>query len=73
MSQALEMIPNLNGVNVNFYANRTVRSFLRRQIQKKVSSTLQLGEVTKNRFDLTFEGFAVKRCDALLNTETAVS
>lgn len=74
MSQALELIPNLNTGKVSFYANRTVRGFLRRQILNKVaSSALSIQEITKNRFDLTFEGFPVKRCDALLNTESLVS
>jgi hypothetical protein len=73
MTQALEIIESLSGVRPCFYANRKVRSFLRRQIANKVvNSTLTMDTVAGKRV-MTFDEVPVKRCDAILNTEAVVS
>jgi hypothetical protein len=78
MAQAVDLIPNLNAGRPAFYANRTVLGYLRRQMMNKVSSsTLSIGEMTSPtgilRRPLMFSGIPVRRCDALLNTETGVA
>lgn len=71
MAQALEIIPSLQMGKACFYVNRTVKSFLRRQIVSKVaSSTLTMDQVAGKQV-LTFDGIPVRRCDALTSTETS--
>lgn len=77
MAQAVDLIPNINAGRPVFYANRTVRGFLRRQITNKVAaSTLSIEQITRpNGAHLhvpMFDGIPVKRCDALLNTESGL-
>lgn len=72
MTQALERVQSLNAGRAAFYCNRTVRSFLRRQMVAAVkNSTLQMDEVAGKKV-MTFDGVPVRRVDALLNTEARV-
>jgi hypothetical protein len=78
MAQAIDLVPSLNSGRPVFYANRAIRGFLRRQMMNKVvNSTLTLEHIKngfgQTRSDPTFDGIPVKRCDAILGTETAVS
>ena len=72
MVQALEIVPNLGLGRPVFYCNRTIRSFLRRQITNKSNVNLSLEDFAGRRV-LAFDGVPVRRCDAILNTEAAVS
>lgn len=73
LSQAVEIPPNLNLGRAVFYANRTITSFLRRQIANKVAgSTLTMDQVAGKKV-LTFDGIPFKRTDALLNTEATIA
>ncbi len=73
LAQAVEIPPNLNLGRAVFYANRTITSFLRRQIANKVSaSTLTMDQVAGKKV-LTFDGIPFKRTDALLNTEATIA
>jgi hypothetical protein len=73
MAQALEIVPSLKMGRPVFYCNRTIKSWLRRQIVSKVaSSTLTMDQVA-GKHVLTFDGIPVKRCDAITNTEALVS
>ena len=73
MTQACEMIPSLSMGRPVFYMNRTVRSFLRRQIMNKVaSSTLTMEEVAGKKV-VAFDGIPVRRCDSILSTESVIS
>ena len=73
MTQALEQVQSLNMGKPAFYCNRTVRSFLRRQLVNKVkNSTLAMEEVAGKKV-LTFDGVPVRRCDSITNTEATVS
>lgn len=72
MTRALERIQSLQGVRPVFYVNRTVRSFLRRQIVNKVaSSTLSMDNIA-GRPTVMFGEVPVRRTDALLETESRV-
>lgn len=77
MSQAIDLIPNINGGTPVFYANRTVRGFIRRQIMNKtVNSTLSIEQLTRpNGASIRvpmFDGIPIRRCDALLSTESGI-
>ena len=73
MAQALELVQNLGMGKAAFYCNRTVKGFLRRQIVNKVlQSTLTMDQVA-GKHVLTFDGVPVRRCDALVNSETLVA
>lgn len=73
MTQALELIPNLNMVRPAFYCSRTVRSFLRRQIANKVASSTLTMDTVAGKKAVMFDNVPVRRTDAILNTESAVS
>lgn len=73
MTQALELVPNLNMGRASFMMNRTVRSVLRRQIANKVvNSTLTMDTVAGKRV-MMFDEVPVRRSDAILNNESLVS
>lgn len=73
MVQALELLPaELDAMSKTFYCNRTIRSMLRRQISNNSNVNLNLDNVGGERV-LTFDGVPVRRCDALLNTETLLT
>lgn len=77
MAQAIDLIPNINSGRPVFYANRTLRGFLRRQIMNKVAnSTLSIEQLTRANGalirEIMFDGIPVRRCDALTNTESGI-
>ena len=73
MTQALDVPPSLTMGRPAFYMNRRARSFLRRQMLEKIAgSTLTMDQIGGKQV-LSFAGIPVRRCDALLNTETAVA
>lgn len=77
MSQAIELIPNINAGRPVFYCNRTVRGFIRRQMMNKtVNSTLSIEQMTRPNGALVrvpmFDGIPIRRCDAILNTESGI-
>ena len=72
MTQACEQIPSLSMGRPAFYMNRTVRSFLRRQIMNKVAnSTLTMDEVAGKKV-VMFDGIPVRRCDSILSNEAGL-
>ncbi len=71
MTQALELPPNSIGSRV-FYVNRTVKSFLRRQIQNKAVYNLT-EETVAGKPVMMFGGVPVRRCDQLISTESTVA
>lgn len=77
MSRAIDRLPSLNGVKPVFYANRSVLSLLRVAAMEKSNSAVTIEEGL-NQFGETihtirFLGIPVRKCDALLNTESVVS
>lgn len=72
MVQAIEMIPNLGMGRPVFYVNRTIRSFLRRQMLNKSNVRLAIEEVAGKKV-LGFDGIPVRRCDMIANNEATVA
>lgn len=72
MTQALELPPSLSAGRPVFYCNRTIRSFLRRQIRNANNVNITMEQVAGNRV-VAFDEVPVRRCDAILNTEALVS
>lgn len=72
MTQAVELIPTLSMGRPAFYCNRTVRSFLRRQIANKVAASTLTMEQVAGKHVTMFDGIPVRRCDAITNTESGI-
>lgn len=73
MTQAQELIPNLNNGKAVFYGSRLVKSILRRQMSNKtLQSTLSL-ETIGGKHVMAFNGIPFKRVDALAADEALVS
>jgi hypothetical protein len=72
MIQALEIPPSLQMGKATFLCNKTVRSYLRRQMVNKTNLHL-LYEQIAGKHVLSFDEVPVLRCDSLLNTEATVS
>jgi len=72
MSQALELPPSLQLGTPVFYCNKTVKSYLRRQINNKANVWLNQSEVG-GKHVLDFSGVPVRRTDALLSTEAVIA
>jgi len=73
MAQACELIPSLGMGRPAFYCSRTIKSFLRRQIANKVSSSTLTMEQVGGKHVVTYDGIPVRRTDALAPDEAAVS
>ena len=71
MIMASERIPNFSAGRACWYVNRTIREKLRIGILEKIASNLSWETVAGKRV-MTFDDIPVRRCDALLNTESAV-
>lgn len=73
MVQAEELMPNnAEGItHMSFLCNKTIRSFLRRQIMNKTVYQLTQETVAGKRVTY-FDGIPVRRTDAILNTEAQV-
>ena len=72
MIQALERVKSLSIGRPAFYCNRTISSFLRRQINNSTNVRMTPDQVS-GKHVLTFDMVPVRRCDALLETEATVS
>lgn len=72
MIMASERIPNFSAGRACWYVNRTIREKLRLGILEKIASNLSWETVAGKRV-MTFDDIPVRRCDALLNTESAVN
>ncbi len=70
--QAIEQVKGMRGRTV-FYANRTITSFLRRQIVNASGNVrLSIDEVYGKK-SVTVDGIPIRKTDALLNTEATVA
>ena len=73
MSDACELVPSLSMGRASFYCNRSAKQYLRRLFVDKVkSSTLGMDEIG-GRSTLIFDGIPIRKVDALIETESAVS
>lgn len=78
LQQACDLVPNINAGRAVFYANRTLRGFLRRQMMNKtVNSTLTQETIKRpNGAEVVVpmvDGIPVRRCDSLAAAETEIS
>lgn len=72
MTQAVELLPNLSNCKPVFYCNRTIRSYLRRQIQNR-SNIYLTHETVEGKKVTMFDGMPIRRVDSILNTESTIS
>tara|TARA_R100000750_G_C2341849_1_gene94530 strand:+ start:996 stop:1985 length:990 start_codon:yes stop_codon:yes gene_type:complete len=72
MVQAIEKVPNLGLGRAVFYGNRTISSYLRRQITNTSNVRISMDEVAGKRV-LAFDGIPFRRNDAITNAETLIS
>jgi hypothetical protein len=73
MIKAYYKIPRANqGSKMVFYANNTIAEFLHQQARNKTNVNLTLDTVDGKPITKCL-GIPIKRCDALLNTESAVA
>ena len=72
MVQAIEKVPNLGLGRAVFYGNRTISSYLRRQITNTNNVRISMDEVAGKRV-LAFDGIPFRRNDAITNAETLIS
>lgn len=73
MVRAHERIQSLDGVRPVWYCNRTISSFLRRQMTNKSSLAYVSEDKVAGKPVLNFAEIPVRRVDALTNAEAAVS
>lgn len=71
MLDAINRLPDEMG-NPVFYMNRTVKAGLDKLAMQKTSNVLAI-EPGAKQFQTTFMGIPIRKCDALLSTETAVA
>ena len=72
MAHALELVPNLQRGRAEFYCNRTIKSYLRRQIKNSNNVQISMAEVA-GKHVMFFDEVPVRRCDAILSSEAAVA
>lgn len=72
MVRALELIPNLNMGRCVFYVPRNIRTFLARQAINAVKSSTLTMEQLQGRRVVAFQGFPVRRVDAMSADEARV-
>jgi hypothetical protein len=73
MTQALELIQNLNDGRAAFYVNRRIRGFLRRQMVNKIKQSTLTWEMVQGKMVMNLDGVPVRRCDQILNTEAQIT
>lgn len=71
MVQAMEQVKDLNMGKPAFYMNRTVRSYLRRQMVNHKNVLLGMEEVYGKKV-MVCDGVPVRRCDQIIKTEARV-
>lgn len=72
IAQGLEMVPSLSMGRPVLYCNRTIKSFLRRQIANKVAASTLTMDMVSGKHVMTFDGIPVRRCDQIANTESGI-
>ncbi|MDD2709798.1 MAG: hypothetical protein PHV34_17585 [Verrucomicrobiae bacterium] len=72
MTQMLERVEDTNMGRAAFYCNRTIRGILRRQISNTSNVNLSESQVAGKRV-VMFDDIPVRRCDAIVNTEEAIT
>lgn len=76
MIEALNTIPSLEMGKLAFYMNRTVKTSLDKRAYDKSDTLFQINKAPDDPFGrsvTSFQGTPLRICDAILNTETALS
>jgi hypothetical protein len=73
MFQAMDLVPNLSMGRAAFYMDRTMRTFLRRQLVNATSGSTLTIENVGGKMVTSFQGIPVRRVDALSSDEAAVT
>ena len=72
MVQAEELIPDLSAGRPAFYCNRSMRTWLRRQLINKTKNSTLTQENQGGKLVTMFDGIPVRRVDQLLATESGI-
>lgn len=72
MAQAIELLPNTAQGRLAFYANRTIMSYLRRQMAGTTNVNITMQEAG-GKHVTSFDGIPVRRCDSLTIAEATVT
>lgn len=72
LDQAVELLPNIGLGKPAIYMNRTLRSYLRRQIKNTANVHLNLEDIAGKKV-VTYDGIPVRVCDQLSNDEEVVA
>lgn len=73
MIKAIHKIPSNTKGRMVFYANETIFTYLDLQTLKQTNMNVKYDMDVHGKPILTFRGIPVKKCEALLNTEDAIS
>lgn len=73
MVEALNILPNPGMCSTSFYMNRAVKTKLDILAMNKSNSFVQVDSDVFGRPQTAFQGSPIRRCDAIINTESAVS
>lgn len=72
MSQAVTLLHSRASVTPVFYVNRTIESFLTRQVNNKSNVWMSQGEYLGRKDVLMYGGIPVRRVDRLISTEARI-
>lgn len=73
MDRATDLLKNTSGMRPVWYTTRTVRGFIRSQVEKKTGFTLHSEDLYKrDRKVPTYAGYPIRALETLLNTEVRV-
>ena len=72
MVEAYEKVPDFGSGAAAFYANRTVRTWLWKQANTKSNVNLTI-DAPEGKPVVSFLGIPIRKCDALVNTESVVA
>ncbi len=72
MGKAIRRIPSLSSVRPAFYASREVLDAIDLQANNKSNLAFQTVEDAQGKLVTKFRGIPIRRCDALLNTESGI-
>jgi len=73
MIKAIHLLPDEGDENLVFYCNKTINTYLDLQTYKGTNMNLTYGEDKFGKKIVEFRGIPVRRVDAILDTEAAVS
>jgi hypothetical protein len=73
MIKAIHKLPSKNVGKLAFYVNETVETYLDLQTLRQTNTNVSYKDDVHGKAIMTFRGIPVRRCDAILDTESAVS